>query len=184
MGGFLEQLLPAGVSSENLRRHLHFLTYYLERGEPQHCRRDIDQICQVDVPKLEKTLQTQHYDVEFATKLAPLLTAGHWDSAVRKGCVLLKERLVQVFDLASEKDGADLVNAAFKQGPLAGKILEAERQAMRDLLAGLYGTFRNRYSHADIDPAWFEAAAVLGMINWALRAIDGDALTLADPPSL
>ena len=43
---------------------------------------------------------------------------------------------------------------------------------MRDLLVGLFGVFRNRYSHRDVEPAWSEPAAVLGMVNWALRSVD------------
>jgi hypothetical protein len=39
---------------------------------------------------------------------------------------------------------------------------------MRNLLAGLYGLFRNTLDHHDVDVPWHEAEAVIGMVNWAL----------------
>lgn len=183
----LEQALPVGISSGSLARHLHFLEYYLERSRPEDCRDDINDVCRVDLPKLEKAIRArsadqQHYDAELAEKVGRLLEERHLDSAIRKAFVILKERLVHSFVLAPDLDGADLVNAIFgSKGCLAGRIPEPERHAMRDLLAGLYGIFRNRYGHRDVEPAWFEVAAVLGMVNWALRIVDEYASAL--PPA-
>ncbi len=172
-------MLPGGVSVANLRRHLDFLEYYLNRNQPESCREDIADICRVDIPKVDQALrvavvEVQQYDSEFADKIGPLLRDQHFDSAVRKAFVMLKERLVRLFGVSSSFDGTELVNAIFgSKGQLMGKIPDAERQAMRDLLAGLYGVFRNHYSHQDVVPRWSEVASVLGMINWVLQRLEG-----------
>jgi hypothetical protein len=174
----LEEVLPTGVSRGNLPRHIRFLGYYLKQNQPDNCRKDIVDVCQVDLPRLEAAIQDQagdedRHDAEFVEKIRPLLRDQHLDSAVRRAFVILKERLVEKFGLAPELDGSDLVNAVFgRRGVLAGQISDQELQAMRDLLSGLYGMFRNRYGHRDIEPSWFDAAAVLGMIDWALRTIE------------
>lgn len=51
---------------------------------------------------------------------------------------------------------------------MAGSIPADKLAAYRNLLDGLYGTFRNHYGHRDANPAWHEAVAILGMINWVL----------------
>lgn len=115
----------------------------------------------------------QRYDSEFVDKIGPLLRDQHFDSAVRKAFVMLKERLVRLFGVPSSLDGTDLVNLTFgSKGPLVGMIPDAERLAMRELLAGLYGVFRNRYSHQDVVAEWSEVAPVLGMINWVLQRLE------------
>ena len=154
------------------------LRHYLKQNQPQHCQSDIVDICQVDLVRLEKAIQDHgggddQHDAEFIEKIRPLLRDEHLDSAIRKAFVILKERLVTKFGLSPTLDGADLVNAVFgTKGTLAGQIPDADRQAMRDLLAGLYGVFRNHYGHRDVEPSWFDAASVLGIVDWALRAID------------
>ena len=174
----LEEVLPAGVDRGNLARHIHFLGYYLKLNQPENCRDDIGTICRVDLPRLERAIQDHagdddQHDAEFVERIGPLLRDQHLDSAVRRAFVLLKERLVRKFGLAPELDGANLVNAVFgDRGVLAGQIPDPERQAMRDLLAGLYGVFRNHYGHRDVEPGWFDAASVLGMIDLTLRTID------------
>jgi hypothetical protein len=174
----LKRTLPSGTPVGNFPRHLAFLERWLKQGQLDPCRGDIDDICRLDLPALERAFDAwrdaeHHYDPEFVEKVGRLLEEQHLDSAVRKAFVLLKERLTRSFGMPTSLDGVALVNAAFgAKGRLAGKIPDSEREAMRDLLAGLYGIFRNQYGHRDVDPAWFEVEAVLAMVNWALRSID------------
>ncbi|RIE16718.1 hypothetical protein [Candidatus Cryosericum septentrionale] len=42
-----------------------------------------------------------------------------------------------------------------------------EREASRNLLAGLYDVFRNTLDHHNVDVPWHEAEAVIGMVNGA-----------------
>lgn len=174
----LMELLSGAVSEGNFPRHLWFMQYYLERNTPEECRKDIEDICKLDLPALELAFRDwctghQHYDEEFTEKISKLLVGRHLDSAVRKAFVLLKKRLIKTFDLAADLDGRDLVNQVFgRTGYMVGKISETERESMRNLLDGLFGVFRNVYSHADVEPKWYEVEAVLSMINWVLKHID------------
>ena len=174
----LIRLLPEDVDAGNFDRHIGFIHYYLERDAPDSCQGDIEDICKLDLPALERAFQDwcashSHYDAEFSEKISELLMGWHLDSAVRKAFVLLKTRLVTTFDLSSDLDGQDLVNQVFgNKGYLAGKIPESERESMRNLLAGMFGVFRNRYGHTDVEPEWHEVEAILSMINWVLKRID------------
>jgi hypothetical protein len=173
----LTQLLPEGLSGGNFGRHLHFMLYYLKQNAPDGAQGDIKDICKSDLPALEHAFRDwcagyQHYDAEFSAKIGKLLVERNLDSAVRKAFVLLKKHLVRTFGLPSNLDGRDLVNQVFgKNGYLFGKIPELERESMRNLLDGLFGTFRNAYSHTDVEPEWHEVEAVLSMINWAIKLI-------------
>ena len=57
----------------------------------------------------------------------------------------------------------------------------SEREALRNLLTGLYGTFRNTVDHHDIAVSWQEAEAVIGMINWALLRLSALSAEWAAP---
>lgn len=174
----LLRLLPDGVAAGNFVRHRHFMKIYLKSGQPELCRSDIEDICEVDLPALEKAFRDwcasqQHYDASFAEKVGPLLFEQHLDSAVRKAFVILKERLCHSFGQSRDLDGRQLVNAVFgANGYLAGKIPKDELESLRNLLDGLYGAFRNEYQHQDVEPPWHEVEAVLSMINWVLQRIE------------
>jgi hypothetical protein len=106
-------------------------------------------------------------------KITDLLIHLEYDSAIRKAFVILKSRLASRFNAPNNLDGTDLVNHIFgKSGSLSQHIKDNERQAMRDLLSGLYGVFRNRYGHEDIEPSWHETDAILSMINYVLKDIE------------
>jgi len=175
----LTELLPHEVRHETyLRRHLAFMEKYLSEGDPESCKSDIADICGRDVPGLEHRFQdwctgTGHYDQQLVEQVKQLFIRGEYDSAIRKAFVILKDRLVVAFRLSKKLDGAELVNTLFgKTGKLASKLEDSERQAMRDLLAGLYGVFRNRYGHENLTATWYEAEAVLSVINVVLHHIE------------
>jgi hypothetical protein len=66
-----------------------------------------------------------------------------------------------------------LVNRIFGRSGHPSLLLgDPERQAYRDLLSGLYGVFRNRYAHSDDGGSWYEADAVLSMVNCVLKQLD------------
>ena len=69
--------------------------------------------------------------------------------------------------------GADLVNQVFGTAKAPSASLpDPERQAMRDLLAGMYGVFRNKYAHGQYVPTWAETDATISMINHLLKELD------------
>ena len=53
----MEEALPAGLINGNLVRHLHLLEYYLEQGQPEACRNDIDDICRTDLPRMAPSMR-------------------------------------------------------------------------------------------------------------------------------
>ena len=175
----LEETLPKEVrGGTGFERHLVWIKKRLNENNPDLCQGDIDDICLSDIPKLEKLFRdwcanSIHFDQELVEKVSDLLIRQEYDSAIRKAFVILKSRLVSKLKGSSNLDGADLVNRLFgKSGSLTSILDDKERQAMRDLLAGLYGVFRNKYGHEDIEPPWHEADAVLSMINYILKRID------------
>ena len=174
----LQNSLPDKIQASRVGQHLGFAKYYLKRSDHRGALSNIDDICDYDLPEVEKNFQTwsldqSHYDSELAKKIGPLLIQRQWDSAVRKAFVILKERMVKAFAASSSIDGRDLVNEVFgKNGFLHGKIPEGERESMRNLLDGLFGVFRNSYGHRDLEPEWYETEAVLSMVNWTLKTMD------------
>ena len=175
----LKELLPEEVHGWiNLERHLAWMKDWLRKGKPDSCRGDIEDICLRDIPDLEKHFRDWcsniiHYDQELVQEISGLLIRREYDSAIRKAFVILKSRLVTRFGADKTLDGADLVNRIFgTSGVLASKPDGGERQAMRDLLAGLYGVFRNKYGHQNIDAPWHETDAILSMINFILKRIE------------
>jgi hypothetical protein len=168
--------MPAPTS---LNRHLAWLDKRLREGKPDQCESDIVDICDRDLPALMQAFQewqknNTYRDQELFEKVAPLMDTQQYDSAVRKSFVILKERLVSRFGLAKNLDGVRLATAAFgPTGPLAGKVEAKELDALRTLTTAMYATFRNRYGHHDLKATSFETEAVVVMVNWLLKAIDG-----------
>lgn len=175
----LEKKLPQEVGLDSsLERHLYFMKKRLGEEKPELCQQDIEDICSDDITKLEKSFRdwcgsSIHYDQELRDKISELLLQREYDSAIRKAFVILKSRLVDKFGVSRNLDGNDLVNQIFgKLGAAADTLNASERQAMRDLLAGLYGVFRNKYGHQDVEAPWHEADAILSMVNFVLKEID------------
>jgi hypothetical protein len=173
----LDRMLPSEVDRGYVGRHLHFMKYYLQQDKPNDALRDADDICDLDLPKLESAFLAwckshEHYDKELSEAISPLLRDRHLDSAIRKSFVILSGRLVVLYDVPTDLDGRDLVNRIFgTTGCLAGKIPNDEREALRNLLDGLYGVFRNLFGHRNLEAQWYEADAILSMVNWALKKL-------------
>jgi len=162
----------------NFRRHCSFMQHYLDQDDKEHCKQDIIDICTVDIPQIEREsyhyeLPKDSYDKELKKKINSLLNQREFDSAIRKGFVILKERMKKKFGTKEKIDGSDLVNKIFgNKGLVVGYIEEDERQALRNLLDGAYGIFRNKYGHDDVEASWQETEAVISLINWSLIRID------------
>lgn len=172
----VRDMLPEEVKLGNLFRHLYFMSRNLARDDPDASAGDIRDICHYDLPEIERAFAewtTGKFDAELAEKMKPLLAHREWDSAIRKAFPILKARLVQRFGMPEDIDGIDLVNRVFGRSSDVSGLDDDARQAWRDLLAGLYGVYRNKYHHNDLVPPWHDVDAVLSMVNAALIAIDG-----------
>lgn len=154
----LGERLPSGLTEKtNLFRHLAWMEKRLTEGRPDQCQGDIEDICGHDLLQLEELFRewcesTIHNDSELTEKTLNLILQREFDSAIRRGFVILKTRLVAKFGVSDELDGIELINKIFGASGLLGASMgQSERQSMRDLLAGLYGTFRNKYGHNSIE---------------------------------
>lgn len=175
----LNNMLPKPVQGKsNISSHIGWMEYWLKKGMRNSCVSDINDICKWDIDELEEAFQAwckspDHYDAELVLAISDLLAHRQLDSAIRKAFVVLKERLCNHFQMPRDLDGPDLVNKIFgKRSDMVGEMNDAERQAMRDLLVGLYGVYRNRFAHRDEQPSLAEADAIISMINHVLQNID------------
>lgn len=162
----------------NLGRHLTFLKYYLDRNDKDACQSDIRDIVFWDLPTTLRSLaedsdEYQHYDQKLRDGVVPLINGEHYDSAMRKIFVILTDRLRRAFGVAEEIDGDELVNLVFGRG---GKIPvaldEPKKQAMRNLISGFYGVYRNRIAHNDVEPGLAQTKAIMEMANTIILDIE------------
>ena len=170
-------MLPEGVGSGNLRRHAHFLEYWLAAGNTSNCADDIRDIVASDIPTCRRSIQRwseklEYVDVELRKQVSPLIRTRQFDSAIRKAFVILKSRLCRKFSLDESQDGAKLINTIFAQNsPHIPELNDGEKQAYRDYFAGLFGLLRNKYAHNDKEPTFTEIDSVLSGINLCLQII-------------
>lgn len=178
----LEALPPEVVRGNRLIDHCGWILYWTGHHDRTWTRSNyLD--TQFDISALERAFvewcgACAHFDGELRNEIKSLLAQRQLDSAVRKSFVILKERLVDMCcalgeprSAVVEMDGDSLVNHIFgASGSAVARMSEkaAEREAMRNLLAGLYGVFRNIVDHHDVEVPWHEAEAVIGMVNWTL----------------
>ena len=174
----LDSMLPEEVQGRsNLGRHISFMESWLVKDSRHGCQGDITDICERDITELENAFQSwcknpDHYDSELAVAIADLVATHQLDSAIRKSFVVLKERLCIRFQASRDLDGPELVNTIFgKKSNVVKNLAEHERQAMRDLLCGMYGVFRNRFAHSDAEPKFAEADAIISMVNHILQKV-------------
>jgi hypothetical protein len=118
-------------------------------------------------------------DSELKTRVLPILGAGAsdpklWDSAVRTAAVILEERLREVGKISDNSIGRDLVGKVFgKNGTLASKFHEdSEREAYRDLYAGVTGLIRNPSAHRLIDPTPEQGGVSIVLVNLLLSKLE------------
>jgi hypothetical protein len=162
----------------NLGRHLSFLARYLARDEKQYSEQDAKDIVFFDLPEVLRTIVSKsaddvHLDARLRDAVVPLMSGGHYDSAVRKAFVILTDRLRRVFGVEAELDGDDLVNVVFGRGGRVPVPLDdSKRQAMRNLLSGFYGVYRNRFAHNDVQPDTSQARAIIEMANTLLHEVE------------
>jgi hypothetical protein len=171
----LMDALPKEIrKSGKAPQHLAWMRKWLREGKVDRAEVDILDICRLDLPTVERAFRewSEHateYDAELREKTIPLLIQREFDSAIRKAFVILTSRLRAAYHLPHARDGVKLANAIFGPDGAASATVDAsERAAMRDLVAGLYSVYRNRYGHEDIEAPLHEAEAVIGSVNWLL----------------
>jgi hypothetical protein len=166
------------ASCGNLGRHLNFLSRYLKAGDKASCAHDVQDIVFFDLPTalrnlVAKSVDDAHVDPRLRDAVAPLMAGGHYDSAVRKVFVVLTDRLRRAFGVTDNIDGEELVNVVFgKGGKIPVPLDESQKQAMRNLISGFYGVYRNRFAHHDIEPDLAAARTIIEMANTIILDIE------------
>jgi|GEM_PF-2340376 uncharacterized protein (TIGR02391 family) len=168
-------LLPEGVTVGNTLRHIAFIVHFL--GKNDKSQHDMVEICESDLPNIKDALveyfsDEKHFDSELYAKVHKLLLVNELSSAVQKAFIVLSERIRVKFGITRKIDGAALISEAFVKNKEMIDLDDEHREAFRNILYGLYGYFRNRYSHKDLDVSISEASAVLDMVNYALLEME------------
>jgi len=115
-----------------------------------------------------------HSDISEKVWLA--FMRGDWAASVFEAMRMVEIRLRRAAGAPADWPAVKVARFAFdpQTGSLRDVEAEAgERQAMSDLFAGALGTFKNPYSHRELDldsPA--EAAAPIMFASYLLRLID------------
>lgn len=162
----------------SLSRHLHFLEYYLNRGQKKGGYSDVKDIVFYDLPEALKNIinsssSETHFDQQLRDAVFPLVQGGHYDSAIRKAFVVLTERLRRAFGVTEELDGDDLINLVFgKGGKIPVALDDGKKQAFRNMISGFYGVYRNKYAHNDVEPTLSETKAILEMANNIIKEVE------------
>lgn len=188
-------LPPEVVAGNRIVEHCGWIEYWIGKHDKSWAASNISD-AQFDLKGLDSSFaqwcgSAAHFDTELRAAVHILLCQREPDSAVRKSFVILKERLVDACctlgatkSSVAELDGEALVNKLFGNGGFAApRMVErsSEREALRSLLSGLYGIFRNAVDHHDVEVPWHEAEAVIGMINWALLRLSAMSAEWAAP---
>lgn len=119
-------------------------------------------------------------DAELKRRCLPQLGAGEaspemWDNAARMALLVLEERIRRAAGIGdSTRTGSKLVNDVFgKNGTMAERFeSDADREGYRDLYAGVFGVFRNRYAHRLVDPTPEGGGALVVFVNLLLKMLD------------
>lgn len=133
------------------------------------------------IPHLIPLTEVKHLDPELWERCRFSLSAGGddpkaWDKAVRTATVVLEERLRKLGKTAAinpDATGEGIVNIIFgKSSVLSGKLDDKQREAYRNLYAGMMSVFRNRYAHRIIDPSPEVGGAIIAFIDLLLKTLD------------
>ena len=183
----LSEALPPEARKEileatNLKRHLGWIKYWLDRGSPSACAGDPIDILELDLPEVLKLFENWYEkqsptDRTLGHRVQPYITAGQFRTALRDAWPLFKTRMVETFGLSDSLDGDKLVRKLFgSAGATAGLLPDHEREGYLNLFKGLYALSRNPVVHGDAPENPEESSAILALINSSLVRIE-DALS-------
>jgi len=124
--------------------------------------------------------EVKHLDPELWERCRFSLSSGGddpkaWDKAVRTSTVVLEERLRKLGkteDINPDATGEGIVNIVFgKNSVLSGRLDDRQREAYRNLYAGMMAVFRNRYAHRIVDPSPEMGGAIIAFIDLLLKTL-------------
>ncbi|WP_080684208.1 TIGR02391 family protein [Pseudomonas chlororaphis] len=168
----VEEIDPEWAHCGSLKRHLGFMKYYLDRNSKSGCLSDIRDIVFTELPELadhiiDNSFSGSHLDVRLGQATSRLFEINDYASVVRATFPVLSSRLRRIFGVEDGSDGENLVNLIFGQGgglnPAA--LSREEKTAYRNLIAGFYAVYRNKFNHEDSSPTFVQANGVVEMAN-------------------
>ena len=110
-----------------------------------------------------------------AQKVWPLFLRGDYDIAVLQGFKEVEIAVRKAGGYDNTDYGVDLMRKAFhvQNGSLTDpNQQQAERQARSDLFAGAIGSYKNPFSHRDVNVTAEEAAEMIILASHLLRIVD------------
>ena len=177
----LRAALPDEVrnaSNGNLSRHLAFIRRNLDNNIPMGCIGDAVDIAERDLPAVLQAFDAwcdkqSPQDAEISNQLAPYISDGQLNAAIRELWVVFKSRMVTAFDLDSYLDGHRLANALFGPSGATVRVLSnSDREGYLNLFKGLYTLSRNPVAHNDLPPNPAETEAVIALVSSAMVKIE------------
>ena len=164
-------------SDRGLLRHLYWINRRVGEGLPGACAGDASDIAAQDIPEVLRRFDAWYerqspVDPDLAERVEPLISEGQLDSALRLTWVFFKTRMVEMFGVPDNLDGAQLFTELFSaRGKTAEILTNSEKEAYFNLFRGLYVLSRNPVGHNDVKPDPEEFQAVLSIINSVLVKI-------------
>lgn len=175
---YLVSVMPEGCLVGKARQHVQFMIHYLQKDQIDSCLGDITDIVSTDLPSAVEAVKKwandlAYVDADLRDEIRTLVKTGQFDSVVRKSFVVLKTRLCRKYSIAETVDGAELINKIFgSNSSYFTDIDPKQKQAYRDLFAGLFGLIRNRYSHNNVEFSLAEVDLAISAVNYCLRLVD------------
>jgi hypothetical protein len=180
---------PEADAVERLKRHLHFIAYYHDRGEHNSYQPDLDDIAQRDLPGVVELVEKWEGSLLSPGLLEAVATsweAHQYANAVRDAFIYLEQTLRNSGGVPPQEgiSGDRLVTRLL--GPDSPERLSlshaepyspetrGEAQGALHLFRGAFLLFRNAAAHRFIDYTPEEADEVLRIVNLCLRILGAE----------
>jgi len=161
-----------------LGRHIYFCEHFLGENYKEGCGNDPHTIVAHDIPAIEGHIRKslfshQEVSAKLSDQVMPLIGIGRYDSAIQKTFLTLTETLRAYDPDLIAEDGETLVNKIFaKSTTIRHGFNDDEAASLRNLLAGLYGFYRNKWFHHQGDCSIHELEGILSVINDILIKVE------------
>jgi len=170
---------PEWNNCRALGRHMTFMERNLGRGQKEFSKSDAVDIVFSDLPAFADFLflnvaTPDHLDPRLAQATSSLFEIEDYASVIRASFPVLSSRLRRIFGVPDGSDGENLINDIFARGAGSNPVVlpQEEKTAYRNLLAGFYATYRNKWNHGDYQPTFSQARGVVEMTSTLIKDLE------------
>lgn len=170
---------PEWSNCRALGRHMTFMERNLSSGQKQFSKSDAVDIVYSDLPSFADFLfsnisTADHLDERLAQATSRLFEIEDYASVIRASFPVLSSRLRRIFGIPDGSDGENLINDIFTRGLGSNPVVlpQEEKVAYRNLLAGFYATYRNKWNHGDHQPTFSQAQGVVEMTSTLIKDLE------------